>query len=438
MILLSKRLRIWEYLSEAISNASGLNDKRRLLQMIPDEMEDDVQFIFEILAGGYKLGYTYIELKTDEPWPVYYERMTIRQYLEPLWRPLQQGDLSNDNILRACKKAQWFSHIVAPIVNRTLRLGIGRSVLPKDGLGAMLGKTYDGWVPQSRMGYFITEKLDGNRCIARFNGTRWVFTSRNGKPMKVNFSMDGLPTEYIYDGEILSVEQTEQSCKLYDGSAFTSTGSTSLFQSTSGVINSKYGKKDLVYNIFDILDDNLNYAQRRLKLNELIVLNTGGDIRILPVLQHYLFADELNDNIGSLLTKVTSAGAEGLMINIGDGSYEHKRSSNLLKYKKAKTIDMKVVEVYEGNGKYIGAVGSLFCVAKMPDGKMIQCHVGSGLSDEQRNDWYDDINLIVGKIVEVEYFSTSQSKSYDGSDIYSLRFPRLKSVREDKAETSIY
>lgn len=438
MITLTKRMQIWQEISTAISNSSGLNEKRRLLQLIPDEMEDDVHFIFEILAGNHKLGYTYITVPCDEPLPMYMEGATIRQYLEPLWKPLAAGDLSHLTILRVCTKVRWFSHIVEPIVNRTLRLGIGKSVLPKDGLGAMLGKTYDGWVPASSTGYYITEKLDGNRCIARFNGTKWEFTSRNGRPMNVNFSMDGLPTEYIYDGEILSIGQTEQSRKLYNGEAFNTTGSTSMFQSTSGVINSKYGRKELVYNIFDILQDNTKYNERRSILDELKTIERDTDIRILPVLQYYNTPTELYDDIGDVLTKVTSVGAEGLMINVGSAEYEHKRTANLMKYKKAKTMDMKVVDLYEGNGKYVQAVGALSCIAKLPDGKIVRCQVGSGLSDEQRNDWFDNPELILNKIVEVEYFSTSQSKSYDGSSVYSLRFPRLKSVRTDKNETSIY
>ena len=43
--------------------------------------------------------------------------------------------------------------------------------------------------PQSKTGYYITEKLDGNRCIAEYNGDKWTFTSRNEKPLAVSFDL---------------------------------------------------------------------------------------------------------------------------------------------------------------------------------------------------------------------------------------------------------
>ena len=44
------------------------------------------------------------------------------------------------------------------------------------------------------------------------------------------------------------------------------------------------------------------------------------------------------------------------------------------------------------------------------------------------NDW-------IGKIIEIVYFESSQSKNKTQS---SLQFPRMKRVREDKDETSMY
>ena len=60
-----------------------------------------------------------------------------------------------------------------------------------------------------------------------------------------------------------------------------------------------------------------------------------------------------------------------------------------------------------------------------------------GLSDEQRELWAMDPSLIVGKIIEVGYFSMSQNANLNGTKYYSLRFPRLKQVRYDKEVTSI-
>ena len=126
------------------------------------------------------------------------------------------------------------------------------------------------------------------------------------------------------------------------------------------------------------------------------------------------------------------------MINLASATYLHKRTDQILKLKKVYTMDMKVYDISYGEGKYEGMIGALEAVAKTDDGKTIICSVGTGLSDEQREEWSIDTSRIMGKTIEVSYFSLSQTKQDReyGTNIYSLRFPRLKRVRDDKDETS--
>ena len=83
-------------------------------------------------------------------------------------------------------------------------------------------------------------------------------------------------------------------------------------------------------------------------------------------------------------------------------------------------------------------LGYLICEATLPDGKKVSCKIGTGISDTQRAEWAQYPNDILGKIVEVAYFSLSQNRNTFGTYTYSLRFPRLKQVRDDKTTTSIY
>ena len=125
------------------------------------------------------------------------------------------------------------------------------------------------------------------------------------------------------------------------------------------------------------------------------------------------------------------------MINCCNAVYSHARTSDLLKLKKSQRVDLKVVDFEYGNGKYIGEIGALICEGYFENGEHIVCKVGSGLSDEQRHVWSLHPDKIIGKIVEVEYFGKSQN-AYSYDTTYSLRFPRLKKVREDKTEVSNY
>ena len=434
---LTERIHILEYTFDEIMSTSSLVEKRAYIWELPEELKEDFEYCIECLNGLHKFGYKYYpcDLNGDRCKD---DTCTVKDVLELLQQPMIQHNLTQSNIARYLSMTYPWADFFEPIVNRELKLGIGKSILPPDGLSAMLAKKYEGSVKYSKDGYYITEKLDGNRCIAHYDGTRWVFTSRNGKEMHVKFDMSDLPKEYVYDGEILAPQQVAMSSEIYNHIVFgedVSNKYDNAFNSTSGLINQHSLNKNLVYNIFDIMPSGcIEYKYRREVLDKL--KPTKGDIRILPILAKYNTAEELNLNAGAILDKVVSNGGEGIMINLGSGNYLHKRTDQLLKYKQVQTMDMKVCGLIWGTGKYQGMIGALECVAYLADGSVVECNVGSGLTDEQRLDWALNPAGIRGKIIEVAYFSTSQSKNALGGTTYSLRFPRLKCVRTDKITTS--
>ncbi|MDO3559436.1 hypothetical protein [Ralstonia pseudosolanacearum] len=93
-------------------------------------------------------------------------------------------------------------------------------------------------------------------------------------------------------------------------------------------------------------------------------------------------------------------------------------AGEIIKVKNAETFDLRVVGVEEGKGKYAGTLGSL--VLQGPKGP-VTC---SGMSDEQRNQWWAEPSLIVGQIVEVAALGFTVRGS--------LREPRFKGIRHDK------
>lgn len=421
------------------STNSGIY-KRHIIDGIYPECKDDFQFIVECLTGKHKFGYifpTNCERLTD----VRSENNTIRDVLEFLLEPRRQGDLSVRNIEGYCGQIRHLSWFFEPIVNRTLKLGIGNSILPKDGLAPMLAKKYEGKIKYDPRGYILTEKLDGNRCIASYEDDKWIFRSRNGKIMHVDFDMGDLPKEFVYDGEVMSFKQTVSSMVLTSNikrGILDKQVYNDDFNTTSGLINRHTLNKDLVYNIFDIMLDDVPYCERREELDKMSKeMDLPTDVRIVPALA----MSDINDleNVAStFLHRVCNMGGEGLMINLASAAYSHKRTDQLLKFKRVQSIDMEVIDVQEGNGKYAGLIGAIWCSCKTDDGKVITVSVGSGLSDEQRMSWALRPSDIIGKIVEIQYFSLSQDGKTKGTEYYSLRFPRLKSVREDKNSTSEY
>lgn len=432
------------YLEDVFDMLQATNSsilKRQIVDDIKPECKEDFEYIVEVLTGKHVYGYSYWPCTGDGD--VRSENNTIKEVLQFLQEPMKQHDLSIANIARYVKQTGPWSLFLEPIVNRTLKIGIGKSILPKDGMAPMLAKKYEGKIKFDASGYVITEKLDGNRCVASYENNQWVFRSRNGKLMHVNFDMGDLPKEFVYDGEVMSVEQTKASIQLHQNLAAAVPYSGIIlykndFNGTSGLINRHTLNKNLVYNIFDIMVDDVPYVDRRYELCKIAQEEKyGDDIRILPAIAH-INHNDLEESSAFYLHHITNMGGEGLMINTASGIYNHKRTDNLLKLKKVQTIDMKVIDFDWGTGKYECMVGALKAQCVTDDGKIISCDIGTGLSDEQRYEWAIDSSKIIGKIVEVAYFSLSQTSAQKGSNVYSLRFPRLKSVRKDKVETSEY
>lgn len=434
---LRARIEYFQEIFDYLQSTNSTNEKREIIDTIPCEVRRDFDYILETLAGKHPIGWTF-STKNNGKSIGDIDFADVHQVICFLEGRKDDVGLSHLN----CKEAELevgieIGRFIEPIVNRTLKLGIGPSVLPKGGLAPMLAKSFTaGKLPNNVGGFYLTEKLDGNRCIAWFDGADWVYQSRSGKRMNVEFDMSNLPTDLVYDGEVLSPEQVEMSeciTEIVTEFAVMTLDLKTSFNSTSGLINQKGKNKNLVYNIFDIIDDNLTYAQRRIMLTNL--RDTSYNVRILPVLGFAANTKRLAEIAPDMLGKVVAVGGEGLMINASSANYEHKRSGMLLKYKLSKTLDMKVLGTYAGKGKYEGQIGGLTCSIKTDEGNLIVVDVGSGLSDKQRIEFLDD-NKIKGKIVEVEYFSLSQNADYAGTNFYSLRFPRLKRIRDDKTTTS--
>lgn len=119
-------------------------------------------------------------------------------------------------------------------------------------------------------------------------------------------------------------------------------------------------------------------------------------------------------------------GFEGIMIKSPDAKYECKRTTSWLKIKPFITVDLKVVALEEGTGKNEGKLGALICEGD-DNGKFISVNVGSGLTDELREDIWNNQKDTIGQIVEIK--ADCITKNQDSESVYSLRFPRFLKFR---------
>ena len=437
---LDERVQAFDLFFDALQSTSSRLEKEEEVKIFTKtypELIEDWTYILETLDGKHPIGWTFTPRMIDIL--ILPGDHILTKSIKELIRMCEYArDRTFDTTSFIEETLGIYGDFLAPIVNRTLRLGIGKSLLEKTVITPMLAKKYEGGI--LRGDFVVTEKLDGNRCIAVYNESvgGWEFYSRSGKPMRVDFDMTGLDTDLIYDGEVMSEAQTLLSMKRYDSIlndtdfAAATFDAQLMFNRTSGLINRHdTNKKNLVYNIFDIISSD-EYTDRR---ERLINCNPrGNDVRILPT----LYIGNNREILGALLGRMTQMGGEGIMLNRVDRGYEHKRTDALLKYKQVQFMDMRVVNVYGGTGKYEGLIGGITCILETNDGKKIECDVGSGLSDAQRYAWAHQPSEIIGKIVQIGYHEITQSEENIGTNCYSLRFPRLIKVRTDKNCTSEY
>lgn len=295
--------------------------------------------------------------------------------------------------------------------------------------------------PEKVIGSFtITEKLDGFRLATVIHNGEIKFYSRQGQLIEglVEIEEDmkkllkiALLSDIFFDGELVDMD-----CE--------NISSDENYKRVTKIARTKGEKCGLKYNIFDVLSYSdftsqkckIEYICRRTKLNTIdnAIKSVNNIIKlshinILPVL--YNGTDK--SMIMKYLNEARDNHKEGIMINLDDKPYEFKRTNNLLKVKVMQDADLKIVDVYEGTGKNIGKLGGII-VEFIHNNSTYRCECGSGFSDEERVDYWNNPNKILGKIATIQYFEIS--KNDNGS--YGLRFPVwTHRIRDDKTEVSM-
>lgn len=116
--------------------------------------------------------------------------------------------------------------------------------------------------------------------------------------------------------------------------------------------------------------------------------------------------------------KFRKQGLEGAIVKNYDVCWIGDRSYAWMKLKGQESVDVIVVGMCEGKGKYIGMCGSLIVDH---GGKKVRV---SGMDDKLRKNFWKNKKDIIGKMVEVEYQNVTVHNS--------LSHPRFKRLREDK------
>ena len=108
------------------------------------------------------------------------------------------------------------------------------------------------------------------------------------------------------------------------------------------------------------------------------------------------------------------------MVKTIDAPYRFGRSYDVMKVKEFHDVDLPIIGLEEGTGRHAGRLGAVKI-----EFNGVAVKVGSGFSDEEREQVWNDQESFVGRIIEVRY----QEVTPDGS----LRFPTFVCFRNDRS-----
>ena len=269
----------------------------------------------------------------------------------------------------------------------------------------------------------LEPKLDGVRVITIINAENKTVTmySRNGKELEnfghitraIEANIDLFERSTVLDGEMVS----------------------SSFQALMKQVHRKTDvqSEDARLMLFDILPlsefqagESVMGQRRRSNLLRSMkaVFDKIGSIDIIPQIEI-----DLAEYVGELQFKqynkdAIEAGFEGIMIKDINATYQCKRSANWLKMKPFIEVSLEITNVEEGTGKNEGRLGAFVCSGN-DDDRDIRVNVGSGFSDDDRIEFWNNRDNLSRQIVEVRADAVTQNQ--DGT--YSLRFPRFLRFR---------
>lgn len=327
-----------------------------------------------------------------------------------------------------------YEELIHCIIDKDLKTRAGDKIINKaiqdhiPEFSVALADKYEPKLVDWKDGWYVSRKIDGARCIGIVdsNGDT-IFYSRTGKEFDtLGIVRDAIKTlnvtDVVFDGELCLVDD--------EGN-----------EDFQGVMKQLKKKDHTIpnpcYKIFDMISHDEFYSKRGesnkpfgLRLNNLINILKCSKTQYLNVVhQERIKHDE---HFAEWCVESSKNGWEGLMLR-ADEPYKGKRSKDLLKYKNFFDDEYTVIDTKMGPFRYI------------KDGKEVEetmlsnvtishkghnVDVGSGFTIEERQAFFKNPDLILGKTITVQYFE--ETKNQDGG--ISLRFPTFKYAHGENRE----
>lgn len=280
--------------------------------------------------------------------------------------------------------------------------------------------------------FYVQTKADGSFAyvVKRLDGTVDVIT-RQGSKYPQWFAQKlahGLKPGKVLVGELLVNEK------------MSGLGSQSLERKTAnGLLNSalKDGEKfdESRYSVhmeaWDLLTQEEFEAGKSSRTYEDRLESLEYEVDKIPGHVSVIYSKEVTslDEAFAIYQEHLQRGLEGCIIKDPASLWKDGTAKDMVKLKIKFAVEMRVISIFEGQGKAAGMVGGVMIAS---EDKGIVCDCGSGFSDAQRKHYWANPDDLIHKVVTVEANDITQAKTEGKKP--SLSLPIFVEVRTDKTQ----
>lgn len=281
----------------------------------------------------------------------------------------------------------------------------------------------------------VQEKMDGMRVMFKVTQQGVDVLSRSGKDLGLSAlfrnelfhliysnNLDDMKG-YMVDGELLVKEK--------DGSYMARKKANGILNKAIKGTISEEEKEDIYAVIWDILPANAfnegvydgtcleryNYLAKRHA-----TLNTFKGTPRLNLIKSVVCTNI--DDAMEIYKDFIANGSEGVVIKSLSAGWKNNRVPHHIKVKVENETELVIKEVIQGEGKYLGKLGSFVCESSCGG---LKVNVGSGFSDAEREEYFSPD--LIDKIITVKFNEVISAKN---AGTKSLFLPIFVKVRHDK------
>ena len=295
--------------------------------------------------------------------------------------------------------------------------------------------------------YVVEPKLDGVRCYIKLVDGKVTMWSRGNKEFKSvpHLAENRFIIEFfkkypdaILDGELYNHALKNDFNKI-----------VSLVKKTKPTTEDlEESKKIVEYHCFDSYypsESELNYVQRKVRVGEIVSDIRGTDVLFkethisceeVKIVGLFLVKQKESDTLGwwlnvaqteekvdEYLENQLNLGYEGVMLKKYDVPYFFGRSFDMLKYKRFKDAEFKIVDIEDGKGNKKGKATAVICV----DENGTEFKAGVTGTEEFAAEMFANKETYIGKIATIKYQELTPVKDGKGG---VPRFGKMTTIRD--------